>query len=171
MKYIKWFEWEYSITEEWNVWSHKTNQWLKSIHNWNWYFLFALWKNGWYKRIYIHRLVAETFLVNLENKPQVNHKNGIKSDNSIENLEWVTVSENHKHKYRVLWWKIPLHQKDAILKANCRKIWQYSSEWHLIKIFVSASDVKRKLWFDNSSIHKCAKWKVTNSYWYVWKYL
>lgn len=50
----------------------------------------------------LHRLLAMTFIPNPENKPEVNHKNGIRTDFNLENLEWCTRQENQKHKNEIL---------------------------------------------------------------------
>ena len=79
-----------------------------------------LFKNG--KGVFrkVHRLVAEAFIPNPKKKPQVNHINGIKHDNRAENLEWVTVSENTFHAYRVL--KIPPSKGSLGKPSKYRKL-------------------------------------------------
>jgi len=71
------------------------------------YLAFQLCKKGKSKTKLGHRLVAEAFILNPENKAEVNHKNGIRTDNSVENLEWVTHSENMIHAYSIGLLKVP----------------------------------------------------------------
>lgn len=59
-------------------------------------------KDGKQKRYFVHRLVATAYIPNEDNLPQVNHLNGDKLDNRVENLEWCTASRNHKHAYKHL---------------------------------------------------------------------
>jgi hypothetical protein len=70
---------------------------LKTFKNRDGYLKYKLCINGKEKSVISHRLVANEFLENPFNKPQVNHKNGIKDDNRVDNLEWVTSSENVIH--------------------------------------------------------------------------
>ena len=58
------------------------------------YMHITLYKNGNKKRYLFHRLVAKTFIPNPDNKPEVNHKNEIKTDNRVDNLEWCTTKYN-----------------------------------------------------------------------------
>ena len=72
---------------------------LKPMLDSHGYSYVQLCKNGKKKNHKLHRLMAQYFIENPENKPEVNHKNGIKSDWQCENLEWVTKKENIQHSY------------------------------------------------------------------------
>ena len=63
------------------------------------YCVIGLYKNSRRKSFRLHRLLAKAFIQNIDNKPYINHINGIKHDNRLENLEWVTQSENTQHAY------------------------------------------------------------------------
>lgn len=73
---------------------------IKQFKNVRGYLACNLMENGIRKRVLIHRLLAIAFIPNPNNKATVNHINGIKTDNSLSNLEWNTIAENLKHAHR-----------------------------------------------------------------------
>lgn len=89
----------YIIDTNGNIYSKNYGKYLKPYSNGNGYMMVRLVNNEGKKPFKIHRLIALQFIPNIDNKKFVNHKNGIKNDNRIENLEWVTHSENIKHAY------------------------------------------------------------------------
>lgn len=96
------YEGRYQVSNHGEVRNARSGRTLKPHRQGSGYLQTMMIKEG--ERTYplVHRLVALAFLPNPENKPQINHKNGDKTDNRPENLEWCTLSENLKHRHRVL---------------------------------------------------------------------
>lgn len=103
MKRIKDYPDLFSITENGELWSHRSNRFLKKTIN-NDYFTHATrigGRDGKVVLFRIHRLVAEAYCDNPDNKPFVNHKDGDKLNNHESNLEWCTAKENVDHAYEL----------------------------------------------------------------------
>ena len=94
MRDIPGFEGLYAVTSCGKVWSYRSKIFLKSRLNRHGYEYVILKNKGDQKTLTIHRLVAEAYIPNPDNKPQVNHKDEIKYHNWIDNLEWMTAIEN-----------------------------------------------------------------------------
>lgn len=103
-----------SLSKKVNYYQEK----LKSFEISRGYPRVSLWKNGKGKHFFIHRLVAEAFIPNLENKPQINHINGIKTDYRIDNLEWCTSKENIIHSHITGLAGTIIHKKTKLNKSG-----------------------------------------------------
>lgn len=89
------YEGLYEFDEELNVYNKKTGKSMKPYLDKDGYAIINLKQ----KHRKVHRLIAITFIPNPDNKPEVNHINGIRNDNRIENLQWVTRTENNRHSW------------------------------------------------------------------------
>jgi hypothetical protein len=89
----------YVIYLDGRLFNNKTGKFKKFTKDSNGYMKTQIWVKNKATNVTQHRLLAIYFIDNPNNKPQVNHINGIKNDNRLENLEWVTQSENAKHSF------------------------------------------------------------------------
>lgn len=99
MEEIRDFE-RYLVTKCGVIFNKKSGRKIKCFTRKDGYQQCTLRQNKKPKIVYVHRIVAIQFLINNWARSQVNHKNGIKNDNRVENLEWVTPSENSMHAYK-----------------------------------------------------------------------
>lgn len=116
------------------------------------YYFVGLRKDGryWYK--YIHRLVAEAFIPNPQNLPQINHINEDRQDNSISNLEWCNNQYNNEY-------------------SHGKPISQLTLNGDFVKEWKSARHIYRELGYDHSVIGKVCRGRIHTAYGYRWEYV
>lgn len=123
------------------------------------------------KQFLVHRLVAQAFLLNSENKETVNHKNGIKTDNRANNLEWATRSENEKHAYKMGLasnWMKGKHGKENYQSKITLQIDKNTMK--VINEFYSTGEASKITKIARSDIISCCNKKIKSAGGYIWRY-
>lgn len=157
---------------------------LKLLPNKKGYYIVGLTKNCRRKTAVVHRLVANAFIPNPDNLPQINHKDEVKTNNYIDNLEWCTNSYNHNygtHNERIrLANKGKKRTQESIenyKKSQERRrdriayrILQYDLNGVFIKEWRCAYDIEKELGFQRSSIRDCCNQKTKTFKGYIWRY-
>jgi hypothetical protein len=133
---------------------------LKSGKHSGGYLYVCLYNEGKIKYYTIHRLVANAFIPNPNNFPQVNHKDEDKTNNRVENLEWCDRKYNCNYGTH----------NERMAKSRSKPVLQFTKEGYFIKKWESAKEVERELGISNSNITACCKGKIKTAYGFVWMY-
>lgn len=116
------------------------------------------------RKLSVHRLVAEAFISNPENKPCINHIDGIRNNNNITNLEWVTYSENNNHAI-----KFGLRKVFPGAKHKCKKIEQYDLQGNLLAQFNSIVEASKILNIPKCSISRVLNGRLKTTHKFIFK--
>lgn len=158
------YEGIYRVSNLGRIKSVKKDLILSPKHNHDGYLRIQLWRNCKAIFVSIHRLVAEAFINNPENKPFVNHINGTKCDNTVENLEWCTQKENIQHA-----WKEGLSKRQYNSKLS-KSVDQLDLNGNYIKTFPSTMEVERQLGIYHSKISNACNGKTYTAGGFKWRY-
>lgn len=160
-KDIKGYEGLYQVSNLGRVKSLRSKKLLKLSER-NGYLRTALTVGYNSKHFSVHRLVAECFVPNTYNLPQVNHKDGVKTNNNMLNLEWCTNQENSRHA-----WKNNLCNNR--LRKN-RRILQIDKDGNVLKVWDRFSEIQEVMNIQKKNICSCCHGKRKNAGGYAWKF-
>lgn len=141
------------------TYSNYKEHYLKPLLSVRGYKVVSLCKNGVVKLNPVHRLVAETFIENLCNYNCVNHIDGDKTNNKVDNLEWCTYKENSQHAYR------------TGLNGRGKKVKQYDLNGKYIATYRSTNNASNKTGISQGNIYMCCVGKRTMAGNYIWKFI
>ena len=181
---IKDFE-NYQITDDGRVWSKNSNRFLSLNKGKNGYYLANLWKNNKNYTKSVHRLVAEAFIPNPDNKPCVDHIKPVSEGgtNNVENLRWTTEKENsnnsktlehnsfsHKgEKHNNYGKHLSVATKDKIADSQSKQVCQYTLDDKLVKIWKSTKECGEN-GFNQGHVAECCRGERNKHKNYKWKY-